>query len=78
MSKLLVKNHLALVRGLGYEKRVIFDAEHKNISSLEYLFETDRNYWSVIPYLEGGNLRRLQLSLQDKKFTESQARFYLT
>ena len=31
-----------------------------------------------MPYLEGGNLRRLQLSLQDKRFTESQARFYLT
>ena len=78
MSKLLVKNHLALVQGLGYEKRVIFDADHKNICPLEYLFETDCNYWSVMPYLEGGNLRRLQLSLQDKRFTESQAKFYLT
>ena len=51
---------------------------HAFLSGLEYYFETEENLFIVLPFMEGGDLRKYIFeNFLERAFTEQDAKFYI-
>lgn len=73
ISKSLFKNNKLMRRQLKRETMIMSQSRHENLMFLHRSFETDRNYYLVLDYCEGGDLENFICRHKIKYFSELEA-----
>lgn len=56
------------------EKEIMLEVDHKNLCSMDYVFQNDYRLFFVMPFIRGGELYKVMK--QRKRFTEDIVKFY--